>query len=330
MQCNASRIAAIWVDVRAAGAPLAPAVAAQLRTLRRLESSAGQEPVCIVLWVHETSSVDAATLTAVQPGAVHTLPRDINGYIGKAYALLHTPRVLPSVRVAAVFDSDSWPCQQWREELQPLIQTRPQSDLLWSLAPIKFGGYRGRDGTFAVSPLLLNGSARMRHQYARFGERNSGTIIATRSSSAVTAWLEDALKIYHWQLEAGFIVGAGGLADQPALREAAFLHRHALRETLLPPLVACRGLAARGTCPLARSRQCAFLHSKSPGRCHCRGEGIEMAPPQNMSTIHANPANKFTTAGVLASAMMLMVGVVLLGITKSPSLCQRSHESPHL
>ena len=92
MQCNASRIAAIWVDVRAAGAPLAPAVAAQLRTLRRIESSAGQSRCasscgCMRL-AQSMQRPCCAAWRCAHP------PRDINGYIGKAYALLHTPRVL--------------------------------------------------------------------------------------------------------------------------------------------------------------------------------------------------------------------------------------------
>ena len=154
---------------------------------------------------------------------------------------------------------------------EPLLERRV--DLLWSAAPVPFGGYARGDGSAAVSGAIVNGTALTRHAYARFGERNSGTVLAVRRSAATRAWLEDALRIYPKQLAAGFVAGAGGRADQPALREAAFLHREAIREQLLPPAVACRGADARGPCgvagPFRRYRRCLFLHTRAPAQCHC-------------------------------------------------------------
>jgi len=204
-------------------------------------------------------------LRTMPPVAGHAGDRQ-HGYIGRVYALLHSPH---PQRFVLSLDSDSWPCPGWRPWL--LAALVRGADVVWTGAPCNgtrpcFGGYaKGRTiaPDTAVSPALRGeGAAARRAQYARFGERNAGTLFAVRRSPDVDAFLTDALSIHKAQRDAKL-----AHHDQPALREAFFLHHDVLREHLAHPAFACREYLQSETadyqcrCPCDCS-SCRFVHQK--------------------------------------------------------------------
>ena len=179
---------------------------------------------------------------------------DHGGHIGKAMALRESIFSFP-----VLFDGDSWPCKSW---FDIVLNASRDSDIIWSLAPIPFGASINRDASACTSSSTFDQISK----YKQFPERNTGTIFAVRQSAATYTWLTDAMII-----RANMSYGTHRhkflpYQDQAAFREAFFLHRHQLREHLVPSDVACRQPAKFSqTCNacLCQCSSCVFAHGKN-------------------------------------------------------------------
>jgi len=109
-------------------------------------------------------------------------------------------------------------------------------DVVWSLAKIPYGATLNQNPrTFTNYFVGMELT-----EYQKFSERNTGSLFAVRQSLATHRWLNDALSIRANQSHGKYKTQFREFNDQAALREAYFIHRHSLREHLIPPSLACR------------------------------------------------------------------------------------------
>jgi hypothetical protein len=111
--------------------------------------------------------------------------------------------------------------------------------------------YKAR--TQSITPM----SQADRKEFAHFKERNSGTVVAVRQTSAVHKMMRLALEIYPKMLAKGWIHGNWGIADQGAFREAYFVHRNEITEKLLPLKQGCHQPGECGDYP-----SCLFVNGR--------------------------------------------------------------------
>lgn len=234
-----------WVDVR----PMSPLS----NTLQReLKIFATKYPFMMqhtTLWTSTDTQID----NLHENVAIKFLPTGMNGYIGKAYALLHSPHL-----INVFFDSDVRICDGYiKDVINPWITSG--IDILWTYAYWPFGGYANYSSTsFVSSDLTL-----VTQEYKQFGERNTGTVLGVRRSKETNAWLSTAISIYSSLKSRGIIK----YADQPAFRESYFLHRESLTEFLLSPTIGCRQESRIPAEKCVCETQCKFYHSKKNISC---------------------------------------------------------------
>ena len=195
----------------------------------------------------------------------------MNGYIAKAWALMESHTAQNGFTI--LFDGDVYPCDRWVDYLASQA-LQGSVDVVWSLEAegVRCSGYANRSCTLAVSPSIAQNATNLA-EFAAFGERNSGTIFAVRRSDATLAWMRDAVRIYGELVSSKFVAGNNHLADQPAWRESFFLHRHVLRERLLPRSRACHkmAIAPPGNCSCwCGCSACTFVHGHNSAK-QCLG-----------------------------------------------------------
>lgn len=179
----------------------------------------------------------------------------MGGHIGKSHALKESFFDVP-----LLLDGDVWPCND--EFVYKVIDgiVNGNEDVLWTRDRAMFGGAKKRS---FVDPRVAN---HLDH-YETFVERNSGTLVAVRRTNpAVQSWLALAMDIYAQQFDAHLLRGSGGYADQPAFREAFYIHRHDLVEGF--PENACRYsdiFGAKCTCK-CNCTSCSLIHGKGDFR----------------------------------------------------------------
>lgn len=176
------------------------------------------------------------------------------GHIGKAMALRES-----KFRFPVLFDGDSWPCNGW---LDIVLNASHTSDIIWSLAPIPFGASNNRDASACTNPYTLDQISK----YKLFPERNTGTILAVRRTAMTYAWLTDVLIIRADMSRKIHRKKFPPFQDQAAFREAFFLHRHHIREHIIPSNVACRQptkFSQNCVSCLCQCSSCIFVHGKS-------------------------------------------------------------------
>jgi len=169
----------------------------------------------------------------------------MGGHVGKAHALKESRFDFP-----LLLDGNSWPCNDYFvKEVEEMV-VNGHTDVIWTLAPIKFGGNGGNATRFVDHRIADEIDV-----YKSFQERNTGTLIAVkRTSPAVQSWLALTMNIYVQHVDAGINDGNGNQRDQPAFREAFFIHRHKLKEHFATD--ACR--RANG----CQCDSCTLVHSK--------------------------------------------------------------------
>ena len=201
------------------------------------------------------------------------------GHVGKAYALAHSAFEIP-----VLMDSDVYACDGWIQKLYETINWNLKADIIWSFAnhanPDDKNGKA--DNRFNhVSP----GIDGQLEEYGEFAERNTGTVVVVRKTDATKSFLDDVLAIFS-KLEAAGMVHSGDIKkfvgtagekighDQGAFREAMFLHRHKITETVMPAgkdanrrkAWACRPPAHGAKIRLAQCGRCGvpcfLMHSK--------------------------------------------------------------------
>ena len=93
-------------------------------------------------------------------------------------------------------------------------------DVLWTMAPVPFGGTSGNSGGRVNSRIDGHLDA-----YRKFSERNTGTIVAVRrKSKAVQQWLSLTLDVYIQHQSAKLNKGtAGMLINQPFEKHILFI-----------------------------------------------------------------------------------------------------------
>jgi len=212
------------------------------------------------LWVDEATQVPQDVQTLVR---VRKLPPGYDGKIGKTYALRHSEPL--STSHVLFLDGDTWVCPGWLAMLTGVLADSTV-DVVWSMTPIACGRYVDFRCDVAMNESIRN-DAREMAAFRQFYERNSGTVFAIRRSGQTTQWLSDAAELYPKMVQAGVVLG-----DQPALRESLFLHRHVIKEVLLPERVGCRAnlwklpfwLHWKGRCPCkCDCTTCLFIHHKT-------------------------------------------------------------------
>lgn len=234
---------------------------------------------------HVPRSVSKALADAPSPSGIKYLPRQWNGvvldgYIGKAYALLSSEFTL-----TVLTDTDSWACPGWEthfrdphhyiadkelDEEEPREITKETqerripskqlgADIVWSLAPrarqrlTKTGEaphYGLLDGFKHASATSFSPSEAA--EFSSVLERNTGTVIAVRRNARTQSFLKDVIRIHGILRQRGILRRGKGSSharhDQPAFREAFYIHgqdnihgtRGNLTERLLPTTLACR------------------------------------------------------------------------------------------
>lgn len=190
----------------------------------------------IELWVHDKAEVPA--LFDGQHVEIKRLNLDLStdrkhgpgrvtyGYISKAYALLQS-----SFSTAFFFDADVWHCERWEETIDDLLQSNPNSDILWTLEDDKFGDTWGRVPDVFASPEVLP----QIEEYKQFTERNTGTIFGVRKNPSTQFFLQRTIDIWHM-----YKTFDHPGTDQGPFRETAFLERHNISELLVPRKEFCR------------------------------------------------------------------------------------------
>ena len=240
----------------------------------------------VEVWIsHKAQSGHATTLPILSANRVHVRPmvyeyiHSLNitkkldmqgtygGYIGKAYALKESRFDVP-----ILLDGDVWACDaDTHNNKTGFVQhvkkhlLSENNDVLWTKAPYPFGGVGGRKNARAhVHPSI----ATMQDEYQKFGERNSGTIVAVqRIRRSVQQWLQLTLDIYveHMTLESKFfITGNGKMTDQPAFREAFFVFREELQEYILDRKLGCRPVKNYNCHCACVCTSCLLIHQKEP------------------------------------------------------------------
>ena len=115
-----------WVEVR--DGPVGTEVS---RTLNRFHAMHALALRSADLWISNSTFITADIASLVEVGflTLHYLPVGMNGYIGKAYALLHSPWPY-----TILFDGDSQVCPGWIEAtIHPWLLSG--ADIMWTLAP---------------------------------------------------------------------------------------------------------------------------------------------------------------------------------------------------
>lgn len=267
-----------YIDSRAGHGSVPLAILAPLAQWAHLAPE-----VPIVLWTTRGTKVPETVLAALGKDGSHLLlPAHFGegaraAFRGKSHALAHS-----KYPYALHLDLDSWPCARSIALLQSLQGT---ADVVWSAAPrFPCGGIQGgRCGLHVSAELDLDPELQL---FRQFRERNTGTLLLTRRSPTVLAWLAAVDRIYSRHL-AGGVPLYHGIAEQPAWREATFLWRHNLTERLLPSAQACRHSAgvAHNDSPcgcLCECSDCTFVHDQLPFQQCCENASTSLGFPPSV------------------------------------------------
>lgn len=175
------------------------------------------------------------------------LQGEIGGHVGKAYALKESSFDFP-----LLLDGDSWPCNDYFvKEVEEMI-VNGRTDVVWSLAPGKFGGSHFEGHHFVDHRIADEIDV-----YKTFSERNTGTLVAVkRRSSTVQSWLALTMDIFVQQGNAGI---NNKKYDQPAFREAFFIHRHTLKEHFATNACRYTSGCSCDSCTLVHNGKSSFL-----------------------------------------------------------------------
>lgn len=206
------------------------------------------------LWLRKDAIIPR-NLTILYPNvhierfSSHIQERSDYGYISKAYALLHSRFKLP-----VYFDTEVYFCSsEWIDKVNEAISIHPYSNVLWTIEDCHWCGYPNRNSTMFISSRIFP----YIEEYSRYSERNTGTILAIRKNMIGYQFLKRAIQIWHsWRTRKNWVFGT----DQSPFREAAFVMRTVLNETILNSAVFCRTRGSTYTLEDCQCNTCLLVH----------------------------------------------------------------------
>ena len=249
----------ILVDLRAANSTVNHRI---ITLIKKISKEAASIP--IELWIHKQMLLpkdfdtysQGVTLTFLNFTLETNSLRDdrsilTNSHIAKAYALRGS-----MFNTSIFIDSDVWICPGFYPVLESVLRMHPANKVIWTNASTPFGAYLKENPLLYVSKEEIDP---VRAEYARFHERNTGTMLIIRKCEETQVFLSRVIDIWSEQTKNGTIVLLG--VDQGAFREAAFIDRHAISEMTLAPNIFCRDKQFYGNGCSCKS--CVVVHQPS-------------------------------------------------------------------